>query len=413
MIGSFYDLIKREKNKRKVPNSVIKELNKDLPKGYRYIEDEKKGHLVITGSRDGANEQMVVNINLEKEGIPSYVPPEKVMDYIYRTQKTIHLHDTRIVKEGKTIYLREMSKDPVTGEDAIEDGYEMLIPSEFPPAAPMHMETEDGTELDIMFRRQPYDSMEASKFANESFPALNIEWIMPDKRTKIDEKGKRRENPSTITISVRATKAESVEDAITALKIFKGYATGTLILQGQKIGKDLSEETGVDLVKLDENITYWKDIHKLEVILGVHFDPRGELSDEDRLFCLELVAMFVYDQDVVYKEPFNHFHIGKMMFENKGVKEENLVGMENMGFAFTNGPEKCSLYGAEFEVFEAVSLLDIKLDRVENDDDGNGMELYISSSKNSVWKLVRRYCLTKEEASNKHEEMFHKYRMES
>lgn len=407
MIGRFYDSIKKDNDARKVPNSVIKELNKELPTGFSYNYDEEKGHLVIQES-PGSNDKMVVEINLQDEGIPSNIPPNRVMEYIYRSQKTVHLKNAKIEKEGKTLYLREMNVDPVTGEGANEEGFEVLIPMKFPQASPLYLKTEDETEIEIMFRRQPYESMEAIKLANESFPALKIQWIVPEKRWKTDEKGKRKEIPATMTMTVKVADAESVEDAIIALKVYKSFLKGTLLLNEKLLGKVVIDKE-VDLNSVDEHISYWTDLKRIEDIIGVKFSPGAEMTEKERELCLELIEMLVYDKNVVFKEPFTHFHLGEIKYKGQEISEEDLLGKENIGFSFTNGPDNYSLLGAEFALYEAVSMVGLKIDQIIRDSDGKGAEIYISSSKDTTWKLIRRYCLSIEEADEVQRKMYETY----
>jgi hypothetical protein len=408
LIASFYKSLKPQEGARKIPASVISELNRDLPQGYTFIYDEERGQLIVKGS-SGTKEKMEVEINLEEEGIPKDIPSDRVMDYIFRTQKTIHLRNARIEKKGKTLFLRDFDIDPITGKGKSERSNIVLVPQAFPEAAPMQIETSDGIKKDILFKRQPYASLDASLFSNVSFPALKMEWIVPDKKYKNDSNGKKSETPATVKISVNVKLAKCVDEAIAALKIFRDYINGTLILQGKKIGKNIEQEIGLDINKINELISYWSDIKKLEDILGVSFNPQEELHDNNKQICLELLTMFVQGNDVVYKEPFSHFHIGKMGNGDVELKEEDLLGKENVCFSFTNGPEHYKIYGVDIELHEAIVMLGLKVDQIVKDK--NGMELYISSPKNEDWKLIRRFCLSSEDAQKAQQEMCNRYRM--
>lgn len=409
MIGSFYRDLKGNDADRKAPKAVIKELNKELPKGYHYEYDEKRNHLIIKGtSSKKQNEMMNVTIDLEEVGIPKDVPKEKIPEYLYRTQKRVQLHNAVISKDGKKLKIDDMNVDPLTGEGVDEKIIQFLIPAEFPPAAPMTFQTKDGSKQIILFRRQPYDSFEAVKFANENFPALKVEWIISDYANNAD--GNMTIDNPLLKISVTPKDAESVSDAVMALKIFKGYIDGSLIMEGTKLGRNLSGSAGVDMDALDERLELWENFEKLERILDVKFEPFAEIPEEDKVFFYELQQMFLNDADIVNNEPFDHFHLGAMKFSGRNMSEKDLIGKENMSFSYINEHVKATFLGAEFELYETVVLTGFTIvDVIKDKEKGKGgCEIYIKNSYETPWRLIRRYSLSYE-AAKKHAERMHHY----
>lgn len=410
MICNFYKDLKGSNSDRKVPKGVIKELNKELPKGYYYEYDEIRKHLVIKGTTfKKQNESMDVTINLEEEGIPNNIPQDKIPEYLYRTQKSVKLNNAVVRQDGKELRIDDMNVDPLSGEGHDETIIQYLYPAEFPPAAPMNFQTEDRTKQVIMFRRQPYDRFDAVKFANESFPALKVEWIISERFSKRGD-GVTSDNP-LLKISVTPKDAESVSDAVIALKIFKGYIDGTLVMEGTKLGRNLSNDINFDLEALDDRLRLWQDLEKLEGILNVRFQPSADISEKDREFLAELRQMFIQEQDIIHKEPFSHFHLGQMIFSGKNMSEKDLINKENMSFTFINEIKNKTLLGTELDLYETVLLTGFTIiDVVKDEEKGNsGCEVYIKRSGDAPWRLIRRYSQTYD-AARKHMERMRSYK---
>ena len=65
MLGNFYKSLKSDESKKRVPASVVRELNKDLPKGYKYTYNSRLGQLIISPDSKVKKHRINVNFSLD------------------------------------------------------------------------------------------------------------------------------------------------------------------------------------------------------------------------------------------------------------------------------------------------------------------------------------------------------------
>ena len=402
MIADFYKAIKKPETERVLPAKVVKELNKQLPRGYEYVSDGN-GHYIIKPSSKKKKQHFAGIVNYEKSGIPKEITQEQIGDYAYRTQKRIFFDNVSIVEGKKTISISDTYVDPITKEKTEIANDFMMFPAPFPPAVPMVFETYDGEKVNIEFKRVPYESMTHIKFENVTFPALKMSWILPEREHKTEL------GPGVINISVTPTKAETVEDAVMALKIIKSFAQKKLKINDTTIGEDLGGNAAkLDNDELEERLLFWNAFRQLENIIGVKFFPGADYPEEDQHFAGELFYNFLDNKDFVYVRPFTQFHVGIGSLTQKDDTLNEIVGKPGLSLSFV-GEAKATLMGAEFELFQTNVLVDMTLDRIVLDEDKKGAELFVSDAPNSEFKMIKRYFLSREEAQNGMDRIYKEY----
>lgn len=390
MIADFYKSIKKPETERVLPAKVVKVLNKQLPRGYQY-ESDGHGHYVVKPSSKKTTQHFTGTVNYEKSGIPKEISQEQLGEYVYRTQKKIFFDDVKIVEDGKTLDFPDIYKDPITGEKTEIAHDFIMLPSPFPPAAPMKFETYDGEKVNIDFIRVPYDSFDYIKFENVSFPALKMTWTIPEREHKAEL------GPGIINLSATPSKAESVDDAILALKILKSFAIRRLKINDTRMGEDLGSATKLKNDQLEDRIKFWSLFKRLEGILNVRFDPGADYPEEDQHFAAELFYNFLDCKDFVYTKPFAHFHIGMNSLIKKEKAFDDIIGMPGLSLSFI-GHNKATLMGAEFELYISNVLVDMTLEKIVFDEDKQGAELYISDAGEAPFKMIKRYYVSELEA---------------
>ena len=393
MIADFYDSFQKAASKRVLPAKVLKEVNKTLPRGYHYERNEE-GKYFVAPNKGKTSQHFVGDIDYDHCNIPKEITNDQLFEYMYRTQRAVAFKNVKIVEDGKEISFADMYADPISGTKPEVIGSYYMYPTKFPPAPPLELETSSGQKLQIEISRFPYESMDQVKFGNTSFPALTIEFILPEKENK---RGISL-GAGSIHISATPSKAEKVTDAILSLEIIKEFASGTLKINGTPVGKDINGQAAkLNNDDLENKVRFWLAIYKLEKILQVQFDPREDYPEEDRKFTDELFFNFLDKKDLIFIDPFKHFHIGIKGRNDQKTGFEQLIGKPGTSLAYV-GNAVCTLLGAKFDLFVANVLVDLILDNVEMDDDGKGAELYFSDAPGTKLKLVKRYYLTNEEA---------------
>ena len=401
MIGDFYKAFSKSKKSRVLPPQVVEELDKTLPDGFHYVQNEETQRLIAVPINKNEIPTLLTVIDPVRCGIPEDLSPAQWMDYLYRTQKSVKI-ETYFHQGDKNISAFSLYMDPIRGPESEEQFLQILVPKEFPEAKPWIFELPNGKNEAIMIRRVPFQDMTHMKFCNVSFPALTIEWVIPDDPELV----KSKIEPARISVSAFPRKASSVKDAVFALQVFRSFRDGSLRVEGRKIGRNLDKSCGTDHVQVDKDIMFWESALELEKLLHVHFQPGAEFPEEDRVFFSELLACLRDRKELTYKSPFSKFHVG-IDKKNNEIPLNSLEGPNANALTFYREDPKCTLLGSQFAIFETTMLLDVIISKVVIDDDGNGAEIYIC--ENSPWTLVKKYALSEKDAKNNTVYILNKY----
>lgn len=401
MIGDFYKAFSKSQKSRVLPPQVVEELDKTLPDGFHYVLNEETQRLIAVPINENEIPPLSTVIDPVKCGIPENLSPDQWMDYLYRTQKPVPI-ETFIQQGDKKYTAFSLYTDPIRGPESGEQFLQIMMPNEFPEAKPLVFELPNGKSEAIMIRRVPFEDMTHMKFGNVNFPALTIEWVVPDDPELVRSK----KEPARISVSAFPGKASSVQDAIFALQTFRSFRDGSLRVEGRKIGKVLDKSPGTDNEQVDKDISFWESALELEKLLHVQFQPGAEFPEEDRIFFSELLACLRDGKELTYKSPFSKFHIG-IDKKNNEIPLGSLEGPNANALTFYREYPECTLLGSQFAIFETTMLLDVIISKVVKDEDGNGAEIYIR--ENSPWTLVKKYALTEKEAENNTDLIFKKY----
>ena len=82
-------------------------------------------------------------------------------------------------------------------------------------------------------------------------------------------------------------------------------------------------------------------------------------------------------------------------FRNEEFNLTKHIGKPGLVLSFIDGPIMCTLLGTEFQLFESTILQNVEIEKVVQDQKGEGAEVYLC---HCPWILVRKYALTEREA---------------
>ena len=143
-----------------IPQEILEELNKELPKNLIYLKDEKGRYVIVPRpDREIKSMRMTTKFDLDPETDAllieklKSVPQEKWGEYLFRTQKSIAVKDIKIGDEEQLIPLEQTLTNPLSDESAIVKECRMY-PEEFPKPTPMVFESEEGDKVYINFQQQ-------------------------------------------------------------------------------------------------------------------------------------------------------------------------------------------------------------------------------------------------------------------
>lgn len=395
MIGDFYNAFKRPDDARKLPKSVLDVLREDIPKGYDYEYNEALGRLIAVPKDKSKTQKLKFNIDFGSlDNFPDYAKkslPNSLLDYAYRSQKPIPLKSAEVEDEtGKCYPLDKLTRDVFSTEQASEL---FLFPSPFPPGKKVLFEMKSGKTKEITIHRVASEEPESTRMENEDFPALSLRALyFEDKRRN-----------AKFSISATPKKAETVYDAIIALEILKGYVEGTLKINGNTIGKVLTDDPDYDKDLLEAQLEFWNGLLILESILKVKFNPKAKMEQKDYRFFEELAIAFINKQDVKLKEPTSYISVNPEAVEDPAFIKMALEDKRGFALSYISGPVDANLLEAEFSLYSSNVLLGIKVDHVENED--GETNLYLISALDEPWVMYKRYALDIKSAAEEQKRM--------
>lgn len=385
MIADFYDVFDDSAEKGlEIPQEVLDILSENLPSNYTYYKDEKYGYRVGPKS-ENLSEKMLLKVEIDQDFVEEYlseIPVEKWAEYCYCMQLRVPVKNPRIGDSEKQIPIEETVGNPL--ESNIEISESFMEPEPFPEPVEMKFETVEGDAVTLHIKRQPYPSLEEARFSNIDFPAIKMNFYLADNHVD-----------SRITCSVTPSNAETVQEALTALRLFQNFYHGTLKVDGNPISGLTFEVLKFDQEELSSALEMWTTAKKLEEILQVSFKPSAEFPMEDAEFFSQLDLCLLRNRAIGWEHPFDHFHMNGIQVESEKIEE--LFGKESLRFSFVEGPIPATLLGAEFEIFSQTEMKDIVMTNVVWDDEAKKSgEIYISDPVDGTWKLYRKY-MTKEQ----------------
>ncbi len=403
MMTSFYKSFREEENTQ-IPKEILDELSNELPSNFMYVQDIKGNYSVaVRPEYFSQNIRFTTQFDLDpdKDAILisklKKIPPEKLPEYFYRTQREIPVKNVRIGNDEQLIPLAQTEGNPLKPEESTVVETRMY-PESFPDPISMSFESEDGDKETIHFQQQPLDSLTEIKFENIDFPALKIEMFLYSPITEAHEEDSKtnKDNPVNITYSVTPTKATTVTEAVKALHFFSGIFMGTIKINGKMMTPKI-KQTDFQSEKLEDALSFWTTALELEKKIGVKFDPSADFPAEDVRFFKELDICLNHKKQILWDHPFDSFHLNNVQKGGNTNDIERLIGTEEVKFRFIEGPLSATLLGAEFEIFSLTEMMDLIVSNIRWDDETKRSgEIYILDAPGRTWKLKRMYMTRKD-----------------
>ena len=325
------------------------------------------------------------------------LPFEKWAKYLYRSQKSVAVKNIKIGNHEQLIDMEHTVGNPLADEPTKITNARMY-PQKFPAPTVLCFECDTGEKAYISFQQQAYDSLTEIKFSNVDFPALKMDIYIYDPLSEnADSNAKTNmEKPMSANCSVKPSNAHTVTEALVALQIFRGIFTGTVKINGQQIPTH-DVDSQFDSQQVEDALSFWFAAEKLEKRLCLAFDPRADFPAEDIKFFHELDVCINQNKQIIWKHPFDHFHVHGFHHAAADVTIDKMIGKESLRFDFLEGPIPCMLLGASFDLYSSTEMVDLMMKSIEWDDDTKQSgELYITDSPGKTWELKRRFITEKD-----------------
>jgi hypothetical protein len=399
MMANFYDSFgEMANNDKHITQEIMDELNKNLPENLQYIEDKDDNYYIVPSFKEGEIQSVMLNFSLGEENEEELckklekIPRENWAEYLYRRQKTVAVKNVQIGDMNSTIPMSQTIGHPLSQEKVTTDNG-MLYPGELSEPFSIKFEVEDGKMTEIKFQQQAYDSVTEIKLSNVNFKSIKMDIYIYNPISDIDEENAKTDSLHKVIISssINPKNAESVEEVIDSIKLFKGLMEGTVKING-KLDRSEKPECSFNQHDLEDALNFWTIARKLEDKIHVHFIPGTEFSMEDAKFFYDLDQCINKKESVIWEHPFKSFHLKGYNATKDGKSLEEIIGMRGIRFEFYEGPIDAKLLGTEFELFSRTELNNIVITNIEWDDETKQSgEVYITDDPDKAWTLSRKY----------------------
>ena len=349
MFSKFREtFVKKPQFTSKVPDSVLKTVGKNLPDGFRYVEDHK-GYCRL--DCDGGLDISGFNAVLPKEAEPLFDPNNRtfqdLLTYAYNTQTTIRLSpdkDGCYTVNGERIKANDFIVAPLKGTE-ISDGCLYIKAPTFPEPVPIEV-TGNGYTLTLMFQRQTINSINKISIASVGQASLKISYILDSANIN-----------SPMQFNISLCPYPSVSDVLAAKEIFNAFSQGNGTLDGVIISpnEDMTFQ-GIP----DKVLQFWHRLYEIENKLNVKFNAENDLTIDDVKNVDKLYRCLVEEKPFI--EYQKEITLSGFVGESDSIQRKCA---ENQGkeILFEYGEEiKISILGLTLPLCSLVDIFDGKLE---------------------------------------------------
>ena len=382
MFSNFKDtFIRKPQFTMKIPDAVLKTIGKELPEGFRYIDDHD-GFCRL--DCDGVMNIAPANVVLPDEAIPLFKEMGKftmreVMAYVYNAQKSIELipdEDGCYLVNGKKIKSSDFVISPLNNT-RLEGGRMFVTAPPFPPPFSIKL-AGNGYSMTLMVQRQPINSIDKIKIASIDNAALGITYTLA-------LKGERKE----IQFNLQTKESGLAADILASKEIFNAFILGTGTLDGKKITPN---EDNQEKKVPNEVLRFWHRVVEIEKALHVTFDVSGEITLDDVKIIDQLYRCFVK------KEPFKTSIKdctlrGTGVFTEKDFNGKDISTGKEILFEYTEGIA-IEVFGVTIQGYALVGIFGCVISEIEVPRDRESGEFFIKllpAKENQMYSSTQYY----------------------
>lgn len=270
MFSNFKDaFIRKPQFTIQTPESVLNVLSKDLPDGFRYVNDHD-GFCRI--DCNGVMDFGKLRIQIPEKAKPLFEELDKVtMDdvraYAQNSQTNIEVlpdKDGYFTVNNQKIRADQFVIAPLKDVE-LKNGRMYIMAPPFPAPFPIEV-AGNGFSLTLMVQRQVINSIKKVKIGTVSKSALDINYIL---------------EPTVggqLTFNITMRPSASAYDVLASKEIFNAFIRGEGTLCGEAIR---SKEKNIANTVPDEVIRFWHQIVDVEKAMSIKFDVSKEMTLKD------------------------------------------------------------------------------------------------------------------------------------
>lgn len=349
-----------ESKNMSVPKSILSQLEKDLPDGFKYKSSDDGLCIMVPDD---------INKIIKKE---SFILPKKLEDksineilqYSYSSQEPLKLKEN-IPLGDSMLEVKDIFKFPFKAKE-ISLGEIVLVPS---PFCAFNLELSgNGIKKTITIKRQESKDINRIIFKRVDSRDLDFSYTLNSKSSKIN-----------FSININFEQCVSIEELIDNLKLYKAFGDGTIKISGIGIDKKGHDfKIDIDRNALDSIIDFYEKLLKITKLLNIDIKPKSSIDNDD-----------IYSVDELYrtlieKKPYKKYtQINKLNISMLNELDKELISNKE-GFAFYSLCEfECSILGCSIDLPSIIAIYNIRITDVKilNSSKYIDYELDISNSK--------------------------------
>ena len=359
MFSNFKDaFIRKPQFTIQTPESVLNVLSKDLPDGFRYINDHN-GFCRI--DCDGVMDFGELRLQIPEEAKSLFaeldtVTMNDVITYAQNSQTNIEVlpdPDGFFTVNGKKINVNQFVIAPLK-DLQLRNGKVYIMAPPFPPPFPIEV-TGNGFSLTLMVQRQAINSITKVKIGTVSKSALDVNYTL---EPKVEGK---------LTLNITMCPSSSAYETLAAKEIFNAFIRGEGTLCGATIR---SNEKNIANTVPDEVIRFWHQVVDVEKALDIKFDVTKEMTFDDIKIIKELHRCFV--EGMPFKTYLNENTlrgIGEFMHDSIEIGKEIL-------FEYTESGQ-FDLLGATIKCYKLIGIFGGAVNEIQEPQEGTSGEFFV------------------------------------
>lgn len=359
MFSNFKDaFIRKPQFTIQTPESVLNVLSKDLPDGFRYINDHN-GFCRI--DCDGVMDFGELRLQIPEEAKSLFaeldtVTMNDVITYAQNSQTNIEVlpdPDGFFTVNGKKINVNQFVIAPLK-DLQLRNGKVYIMAPPFPPPFPIEV-VGNGFSLTLMVQRQAINSITKVKIGTVSKSALDVNYTL---EPKVEGK---------LTLNITMCPSSSAYETLAAKEIFNAFIRGEGTLCGATIR---SNEKNIANTVPDEVIRFWHQVVDVEKALDIKFDVTKEMTFDDIKIIKELHRCFV--EGMPFKTYLNENTlrgIGEFMHDSIEIGKEIL-------FEYTESGQ-IDLLGATIKCYKLTGIFGGAVNEIQEPQEGTSGEFFV------------------------------------
>lgn len=372
MIVNFNDMNDEKLNL--VPQHVIDSI---VPDNFECVKNGDKYILKIKDLRNNGHVRFDVDLDKIDKNTKSELlkidNPYKQFMFLSTKMGKIPVKNFQIGDGKKFVNLEKIDKDIFDGSIKVSSSY-----IEFSKYRTLNLKINDTKNHsvnlilkcdDITLKNQVWSTIKPS--------GLNISiFVYKDDMEK-----------SHFSYNFSVNKCKDSKEVLNLLHVFKSILNGTASFNGDKFYGIHKREGDVSIIDIENMISFWDNITKLERKFNISFNPQIKINNDDEILLRDIIDSYINNNDILCNNRINSLHV-------RGTEDiskfKNIIGKEGTVFTFLNGPITYKIMGAEMPFYLYYIIKNFIITEVKELDDNEG-EIFIKDSKKASIQLTKKF----------------------